>query len=510
MTQAYDVAVIGAEPAGVITAALLAKRGRRVVLVDNGEDTTVYKRRGLRLPLSPSLIPAFLDSPPVRRVHQELGVSPELRTQSYSPTPPFQAVMPQHRVAILSDREALFAEIAAEFPDVAKAAANFFATIDQLNAEIDAFLTETLPVRPSTFFERLGQARALSRVAHLALPFESHRAWAGIPADHPVRDLLLTPLNFFGHLAPEQPSTFQAVRLISSYFRGLVRFYDPLGGLSSFLWRAAREAGVDVHRGATIEDLVVKGRRLERFTLSDSSDECRADYFVANTLSSFQALLPATQKSSRYALEEQAVQPAGTLLVMNLVVDKDVIPCGMGEHVIVLNGRRQARDGEPVDPPVLLNRLPAQGSESRKDGAIDERHEILSVACPVRTDDVEHTPARLAGLRAQLFERVARVIPFLRENLRDASLPSESSTWDIETDAPMRRVDPWRLHPLFQTGAPPLLGVAARPVRTYYKNLVRTGRDIVPGLGIEGEYMSGLLGAQALAKIAGKRWQLPR
>ncbi len=507
MTQAYDVAVIGAEPAGVITAALLAKRGRRVLLVDNGEDMTVYKRRGLRLPMAPALTPAFLDSPAVKRVHAELGLGPDLRAQAFSPSPAFQAVMPAHRVAVPPERAALIAEIRAEFPDVAQAAERFLATVDQLDAEIDAFLGQALPVAPHGLFERLRTRGVFARVAHLAKPFESHPAWAGIPEGHPVRDFLLTPLYFFGHLAPERPSTFQAVRLIASYFRGLLRFHEPLAGLSGFLWRAAKDAGVDVRRGSAVEELHVRGRKLERFTLSDDRAEFRADYFVASTLGSFQALLPATEKPTRFALEEQAVQPAGTLLVMNLVVDRDVIPAGMCEHVIMLNGRRKPRGDEPVDPPVLVTRLPAlRGDGAARSGKDDDAHEVLSAAVPVRTDEVAHDPAELAALRSQLFERVARVVPFLREYLRDASLPSDTGSWDLETGAPMRRLDPWRIHPHFQPSAQPLLGVSARPVRTYYKNLVRSGRDVVPGLGVEGEYISGLAAAETLQRLAGKKW----
>ena len=38
--------------AGLIAAALLAKRGAQILLVDNGESSTAYRRNGLRLPLT--------------------------------------------------------------------------------------------------------------------------------------------------------------------------------------------------------------------------------------------------------------------------------------------------------------------------------------------------------------------------------------------------------------------------------------------------------------------------
>ena len=60
---------------------------------------------------------------------------------------------------------------------------------------------------------------------------------------------------------------------------------------------------------------------------------------------------------------------------------------------------------------------------------------------------------------------------------------------------------------VLETEKRPVLGIAARATRTYYRNLVHCGRDVVPGLGIEGEYVAGLAAARNLANMAGRRWR---
>lgn len=512
MAQHYDVIVIGMQASGLVTASLLAKRGRRVLLVDHGENTTYYQRGGYKLPLLPVLLPALEDSPPVRAVHDELGLAPELRAKGTMLEPAFQAVMPDHRVDLHASPERLSGEIGAEFPEVADAVKHFFERLFALDQEMTDFLARTPPLPPSGWRERWRTRKLLSAVKHLEAPFEQHDLFAGIPEDHPVRELLLGPLTFFGHLGTDSPSTFHAARLIARYYRGTLAFSDRLGSLQGLLAKAAETAGVEVRRGAVVKHVELAGKRIVHLTLEDDRHDYSADFFVNNALSPFEELVPPGKHQARYTMERGGLRPVGSLMVINLVVDCDVVPCGMAEALFVLNGRRKARGDEPVDPPLFLRRYPATRGEAAKPGkeAAEETREVLSVACPVRTLDVARSPERLSALRAQMIGRVARVVPFLSEFLRDSSLTADTGSWDVDAEGVRRKIDPWALHPIYETTEPPLLGVAARRNRGYFKNLVHCTRDVVPGLGIEGEYIAGIAAADTLVHLAGKKWQARR
>lgn len=509
MAQHYDVAVIGGQVAGVIAAALLAKRGRRVLLLDHGENATTYTRRGFLLPLAPGILPQLENSPAMHRVHDELGLAPVIRTEARLLSPSFQAILPRHRFDIASDPEALVAEIAKEFPREAPAASAFFTRLLAADDEMSAFLRDSSPLAPRTAWQWWRSRSLHARTPFLAQPFAASSWLAGLDADHPLRAALLSPLHFFGHLALETPSTLLAVRLLARYYRGVVTLADRHGGLRAFLLRAARQAGVEIRMGAVAKVVHPDGRTLRQLEIEDDKQLVTADYFVASTLGPFHELLAPSPRQARLAIEEQSVRAAGSLLVLNLVVDRDVIPCGLAESAFVLNGRCSPRGEAPPDPPLLILRQPAARADAgRKSGGTDDpNHEVLSVVFPVRTGEIAHSPERLAAIRTQMVRRVGRIVPFLDEYVRDTSLATDTAGWDLETEQGTRRIDPWQVHPFFETAKPPWLGVSARSPRTYFKNLWRCGHDIVPGLGIEGDYIAGLATVDGIVQDAGRRWR---
>ncbi|HET6346739.1 MAG TPA: NAD(P)-binding protein, partial [Myxococcota bacterium] len=318
MAQHFDVAVVGMQTSGIIAAALLAKRGRRVLLVDHGENTTTYRRQGLSLPLLPNLVPSLEQAPHVQRVHDELGLGPELRALSKALDPSFQAVLPKHRLDIRSNREALLEELRLEFPDLVQPAEAFFTRLFAVDDALSAFLAGDPPLPPNSWFEGVKHRSQLAKAAPFNVPFEEGQLLEGIPAGHPVREILLGPLAFFGHLWGEAPSTFHAVRLIARYYRGVTALEDGAGGLARLLLQAAERAGVTVRRGAVVREVGGKGRRIHEIVIEDERLSHAAEYFIANTTGPFYELLPAERRHPRFVAEEQAVSATGSLMVLNL------------------------------------------------------------------------------------------------------------------------------------------------------------------------------------------------
>ncbi len=504
MSQHFEVVVIGMHRAGLVTAALLAKRGARVLLVDNGESCATYRRKGLRLPLVPSLVPVLDQTPHAKAVIEELALGPQLRTSVLPMQPAFQAVLRDHRIDISGDREVTITELVAEFPDLEDPIRAFFRRLFDLDDELTALLAQNPPLPPANLVERFRARGLVARAARLAAPLAEENLLVGFPPNHPLRDLLLAPLALFGHLPAEAPSVFHAVRLLARYFGGTVRYPDQVGGLTTLLLGAARDAGVEVHRGAVVRQLSLEGRRVTQMLVEDDRMTYSAALFVANTIGPFGDLLPPGKQAARFAAEQQAVRPVGTLLTLNLVVRREVIPVGMAEALLLLDGRRLPRDEDTPDPAVFLRRYPAQRSAAEGRETVGER-EVLSVACPALRADVLRSPERRAALEELLYERVSRVVPFLDDYLVDRSLAMDTAGWDIEGQN--RRVDPLGVHPFFEHHGQPLFGITGRPPRTYLKNLMHCGPDVMPGLGAEGDFVAGLAAARTATKLVGGRWR---
>lgn len=505
MSEHFDVAVVGTQTAGLIAAALLAKRERRVIVLDHGENVRFYRHHGVHMPLVPTLVPSLEDSPPIKRVHDSLGIGPIIRSNVTVEEPAFQAITPAHRIDVSGKQAAFLEELGHEFPELVAPVKRFFERLFNADREISAAIDELAPVPPRNWLARVGVGPRVSKtLAQYDAAFEESDILQDIPRDHPVRELLLGPLTFFGHLDPDSPSALHAIRLIARYFRGALTFNDRIGGLHALLHKAALDAGVVFREGAVVRELTLDGRKISRIH-PDGDRGISADFVIYNALGPLEELLPPGKANAKVSEEARAVVPSKSLLVCNLLVKREAIPCGMAEALFLLNGRRSRRADEPRDPPIFLRRYPAQRGEARRGHGpeLDEAHEVISIAAPVRTKDVKKSPERLAALRGQLVARVRRLVPFLDEFITATSLPSDTQHWDLEGDL-VRAIDPWTLHPLYESEGRPWLGVAARPNRGYIKNLVYAGRDVFPGLGLEGEYMAGLSAVEAVVQSAKK------
>ena len=506
MSEHYDVAVIGMQPAGLVAAGILARAGRRVVLVDHGEQGQTYQHRGWRLPLAPAVLPERLEGPQVKRVHEVLGLTQELRTRAVSLTPAFQLITPRHRVDIAAEREAQLAELAREFPAQVEVTRRFFVDLDVLDSEAGTLLGRRLPLVSRGAWSRICSRLMTGRERLLGAAFQERASVAALDEQDLLRTLLLGPLAFVGHLDDRAPSTLHAARLLAPLFHGVMEVRDDPGGLTALLLTAAERAGVEVRRQTIVRELSTRGRRLTTLILEGGAAPVTADYFLGNAAEPLAELLSARSRPRAFLLEEQRAQPTGSLFVVNIVAKQEVIPRGMAKIAFVVNGRRSGREGDPADDLLLVRRYNAVRVGSGGELTTSPEHVVLCAATPVRTAEVAHTPTRVARLRTQVLEQLERVVPFLEQLTVDVSVVSDTASWDVDSNGGARRVDPWRLHPRFEGVTPPRLGVGIRPLRTYFKNLVHCGRDVLPGLGLEGEYATGWSAAQLLGKLAGKAW----
>ena len=72
-TNHYDLIVLGADVAGLVAAALVARRGKRVLVVPHGNPDGAYRLQGRAFALDTAPL-VHSTTPPVERVLAELGL----------------------------------------------------------------------------------------------------------------------------------------------------------------------------------------------------------------------------------------------------------------------------------------------------------------------------------------------------------------------------------------------------------------------------------------------------
>ena len=118
--SSYDVVLLGLSLEPLFAAALLGKRGFRVLVLGQGELPPSYTLAGRRLPRFPFTFDAA-HSPVARRILSEIALSQLFRRRSVAYDPALQVVLPRHRFDLALDEPSLEREIARELPTVRRA-----------------------------------------------------------------------------------------------------------------------------------------------------------------------------------------------------------------------------------------------------------------------------------------------------------------------------------------------------------------------------------------------------
>jgi phytoene dehydrogenase-like protein len=187
------------------------------------------------------------------------------------------------------------------------------------------------------------------------------------------------------------------------------------------------------------------------------------------------------------------VRPRRQVLALNLVVKAAALPPALGDTVLAL-----PRGAEGDEGAVLFQVLPARRDGKKGHGELvaDERVVCAATAVPVeaRNKGEEH----LAELARRIKATVADAIPFFEQHVVRESVPMLHA----KRQGRGSRLMP---HPLYGVELDQVFGVTGLPCRSPLKNLVFAGREVVPGLGIEGEFHAGVQAAAAVGELLGKR-----
>jgi phytoene dehydrogenase-like protein len=481
--RAYDVCVIGSQLGGVVAGALLARRGFRVLHVDHDGLGTSYSDHGWLLPWAPSLLTPPRLWPAAEAVLGELGLASDVGRQLESCTPDLQVLLPRNSVDLSRDPALRLPELRREWGEDAVALEAALVEAGRLFDAERPLLAAVPPIPP----RGLGDRFRLSRARRL-----SPSGGDGGPAplaelgDHPLATALRALYPFLSHL-DGPPPRLGLVRTLGAALRGAQRLPFGEPGLAGILRRRIADSRGDLlgteDAPAVVRSLEVSGGKVSSIRLEGAGNVYVARAFVSATSAGIlRALLPGGGEKMAALLDE--VRTSRVLASANWVVRAGGLPPPLGQTAIGVGASGTA---------VLLQVLPAlrAGKKGMADPSPGERVLTAATFFPAAGSG-ENPGERLARLRAA----VAEFVPFLDRIVVHESMP------------PSRRVDRdagTYIHPLFETRAPRALGVGGIATRSPLGNLFFAGRDVLPGLGVEGEFHAGLRAADGVEAALGRK-----
>ncbi|MCP3141150.1 NAD(P)-binding protein [Pyxidicoccus xibeiensis] len=486
----YDVIVLGSQLGGALAAAVLAKRNHRVLLVEHDGMGPGYEHGGYVLPYAPFVAPPLKTMPTVEEALTELGLTATVQRSLRPHAPELQLLLPKHRLDLHGDTARRKAEAARELGEEGEALLGTLAGTAVQHESTDAFFKEAPALPPDGFFEKWGLNKLIKAHPGLEAPLR-------LVGDSAPVKLVRGLLPFVSHLeAPESPLAL--TRPLSQVLSSPSAFSGGREGLRELLTRRVTELGGDVlgrdsPTGFIVEELSFDGSKFAGVKLLRSDTLYRAACLVAATDAGALRRLVTDKKHHRGLLEHLDQSTEKSLcFTVNWVVPESALPRGLGELALV--------DTEDSELGPLLVQVHAARTPAGPGGKEGKEVEDLRVVCagafvPASYRDLgeEH----LQGVATRIDEHLDALMPFTAQHRLLRSAPY--------LDAGGVRGSRLMPHPLYSFESEAFLGVTGLPQRTPAKNILLASREVLPGLGLEGELIAGLRAARMVQDMLKKK-----
>lgn len=467
--QHYDAVVLGSQLGGLTAAALLAKRGHRVLVVDHDGLGEGYPDGGYTLPYAPSLLPPLKSIPAAESAFGELGMLTDLGRAATLHDPELQLLLPSHRFDLARDPATRTRELAREFGDAKKAEALWSGLVAAADLA-EPFFKAPLPFPAEGFLEKWREGRRAAGDAAL------QRALATpAPGGHPLLAIARELSAFVTYRDAEPPSGLAISRALALWLRGPTRIAGGREGLRALLHKRIKELGGDVlggEKSSIAEELEVDGARVTGVKLvgGDATYVGRA-VISATDAGALRRLVPPQARKKKLAEQLDAVRLKRFLLAVNLVLPEAQLPLGLAPLGVL------ATEDD------LLGLLVYEVTPAQRPGAKGPAEErVLTVGALVPAQARELGEEHLELLAQRIRDAMLTVLPFAQPKLFSVPLLSKSAARGSRLVS----------HPLFEIDEVANLGVTGLSPQTPLKNLFLASREVLPGLGLEGELLTAL------------------
>jgi phytoene dehydrogenase-like protein len=501
-TNHYDLVVLGQDVAGLVAAALVARRNKRVLVMPHGSAEGSVRLGGLVLPLDTAPV-VHMGTAPVQRVFQELGLWQQIRRDQGLVEGMVHWVLPRQRLDILPPDGRFGPETAREWPDdaVTDAWSLLRRWTDATDEMLDQLLTSDNALVADGFWSR----RFLSRVAS-QLPGRDVDELAPLPVGHPLRAAARAVEPWLQHLSPVQLGKAASLRLWGLWARGPG---DVPRGLPHI--RKALLQRIELHSGEVKPDLRVAELQLRRgkvvgLSLLGKRDRYGCDHVIVamDPRRLLAGMLTPEHVPKPLAASAQAIVPVAYRFVMHAEIDERGLSPGLAGTAVCL-----PTPEHPITPG------DSQGeTQSRATWAAHGvGHTYLRLGSGSREGVKRLSITRVIApgedvltLRERILEELdlRGVLPFCHDHLSLLHSPHDGreatdGRGRARTDLGAGTAMQVPMDPLYAVDGEPSLGVGVLPHGSGIKNLSFASRLTLPGLGLEGEFAAGTMAAGLVA-----------
>ncbi len=292
-SQRFDVAVVGAGIGGLAAAALLARAGRSVILVDRssraGGACQSLVHDGWRFEVGATFLSGFGPGGPLATLCRRLGITLSVKECD----PVFQVALPRHRLSFWGEQNTWWREVRREFPGDDAGWHALWAELNDLAVQRERILQELPPLPPEGWGARLRVWRVLKSRLFSPLSFKGGAALKRA-LDTPFRAAMLrhglggesqrvleAALWFLLVRDPDECSTLEAAVALLQTRHGVVAVPGGVSGLVDALVESFHRDGGQLRLETPATRFLQEGGRIVGVK-TGGGETIRAGWVVAN------------------------------------------------------------------------------------------------------------------------------------------------------------------------------------------------------------------------------------
>lgn len=480
----FDVTILGTNLSGLVTSALLVKRGFNVLVVDLESERHEIQKDGFTLKKFPSLFFGFGPNQIFTNIFQELGI-PVLEKKRFAlAEPAFQMVLPQNRIDVFQGRDKLFEILKLEFPDQASLMMSFYNDIDNYASVLKTFLSQDVIYPAFSIRESLKSRRAAK---HALSPIKDKGVTdyttflKSFQMTGPAHAFIDAQTQFLAQVYPNEMTILSGAYLLGWTNSGIFRADGGIKALEDICKERISSYRGSFHHSAGVEQ--IDFGKIIGIKFPDVREMIKTKYILhtGSPEEFFKAHAPKYFKSSLKEMMANEEPPSHTF-TLYLGIDANVVPVGMEDNVIVVSDPNE----ELVDSNMLFLRLsPPEDTSFAPAGK-----RLLALTMKVRSDGGEITVVDAHRLSKQAMNLIEDIIPFLDRYLDFVAVEESFALYQAERHEKFRPT----------TDPDDKFGVSFLTNRTPHKQVFYTGIGVLPGLGMEGEGFAALQAADILSR----------
>lgn len=477
-----DVVIVGNELAGVAAGALLAHQGVKVAWIGNDLEYNV--------PLGDFLAPHCLDlwqlggQQTQQDLFRDLALRQEVRREFHGPTGIGLIGDPQERLWLGPDPQERLKELKRAFGSEAEPIIQKLTHWPQ--EALSLWLSEGAVLHEQGFWARRKRKKRLKGqdlesgeptafvegmsqlgLKHLLEKMRSFVQWTDNSLWRPV-----------GHVEA-------ARNLVEGIYLSRLNHLSARQQLVKILIQFIKRHGGSVHPGLEIKNIESKGKKLHQLHTNGPLVIGAKAFVDATEGRSFAPLINNAALNDLLKSEEGMLPMTREAAVVRWLLPKDALPRGMPDRALHI-----LDDDGPLESVLVgvYDNLKNTDPQQKNVSNLAERFAVVVAQSPCRKGRGLHTTIEL-----EVF--LDRCLPFAKNRVvtHDAfdgkQTPPICPGYDLNEES-------------F-----PFMG---RAIQTSIKNLLRAGRDLAPGLGINGELHTAYAVCQKIAKSAGPKKALFR